>query len=104
MKRWLRFFWGMLLVILLAGCSSVSEADIPVDLRYLTGETCSGRLAGTLGNQAAADKARSGCSRIFKSSIISLPEKLVFCETIVSYGYTDVKNEKSNGLFPRSML
>ncbi|WP_297201996.1 M28 family metallopeptidase [uncultured Flavonifractor sp.] len=55
MRRWLRFFWGMLLVILLAGCSSVSEADIPVDLRYLTGETCSGRLAGTLGNQAAAD-------------------------------------------------
>lgn len=45
----------VLLATLLAGCAPSEEREISADLRYLTNEACAGRLAGTAGNEAAAD-------------------------------------------------
>lgn len=56
MRRWLTRTPVLLLaLLLLTACAPAAETGVEADLNALTGADCGGRLAGTAGNQEAAD-------------------------------------------------
>lgn len=57
MRRWQIQPLALALVtmILMTACAPAAETGVEADLNALTGSDCAGRLAGTAGNQAAAD-------------------------------------------------
>ena len=55
MRRWLTRTLVLLALLLLTACAPAAETGLEADLSALTGADCAGRLAGTAGNEAAAD-------------------------------------------------
>ena len=46
---------ALVTLLLMTACAPAAETGVEADLSALTGADCGGRLAGTAGNQAAAD-------------------------------------------------
>lgn len=46
---------ALVMLVLMTACAPAAETGVEADLSALTGADCGGRLAGTAGNQAAAD-------------------------------------------------